>query len=59
MRSMSATQAKNKFGELIDMALQTPTAIRRSGRNVVVVMSHREYTQLKQLVERVYMEHGS
>ena len=58
MQSMSATEAKNKFGQLIDMALQTPTAIRRSGRNVVVVMSHREYTQLKQLIEKIYVEQG-
>lgn len=46
MKSMSAKDAKNGFGLLIDTALVEPVTIEKHGRPVVVVMSVEEYERL-------------
>jgi prevent-host-death family protein len=40
MRHGSARDAKNHFGELIDMARATPVAIEKHGRAVVIVLAY-------------------
>jgi prevent-host-death family protein len=47
MKTMSAKDAKNGFGLLIDTALVEPVTIEKHGRPVVVVMSVEEYERLK------------
>ncbi|MEH2551649.1 prevent-host-death family protein [Bradyrhizobium sp. AZCC 2262] len=47
MKIMSAKDAKNGFGRLIDTALAEPVTIEKHGRGVVVVMSIEEYERLK------------
>ncbi|WP_422016666.1 type II toxin-antitoxin system prevent-host-death family antitoxin [Roseateles sp.] len=47
MRSMSARDAKNFFGKLIDVARAEPVAIEKHGRTVVVVLSIESYDLLK------------
>lgn len=47
MRSMSARDAKNSFGKLIDMARAEPVAIEKHGRTVVVVLSIESYEMLR------------
>lgn len=47
MKSMSAKDAKNAFGLLIDMARAEPVYIEKHGRPVVVVLSVEEYERLK------------
>lgn len=47
MQSMSARDAKNSFGKLIDMARAEPVAIEKHGRTVVVVLSIESYEMLK------------
>jgi prevent-host-death family protein len=47
MKTMSAKDAKNGFGRLIDTALAEPVVIEKHGRGVVVVMSVDEYERLK------------
>lgn len=46
MRSMSARDAKNAFGRLIDMARAEPVAIEKYGRSVVVVLAVEEFERL-------------
>ena len=46
MRTFSAKDAKNKFGELIDQARAEPVTVAKYGRPVVVVMSVEEYERL-------------
>lgn len=43
MKTMNATEAKNKFGQLIDEAQAGPVAIQKNGRNVAYVVSKDEY----------------
>lgn len=47
MKSMSAKDAKNGFGLLIDTALVEPVTIEKHGRPVVVVLSVDEYRRLQ------------
>lgn len=46
MKSMSAREAKNRFGLLIDTARQEPVSIEKHGRSVVIVMSVEDYERL-------------
>jgi prevent-host-death family protein len=46
MRRMSARDAKNGFGRLIDLARAEPVAIEKHGRAVVVVIAFEEYERL-------------
>ena len=46
MKSMSAKDAKNGFGLLLDTARAEPVTIRKHGRAVVVVLSTEEYERL-------------
>jgi prevent-host-death family protein len=50
MMAITAVEAKQNFGELIDKALQEPVSITKHGRPTVAVISdtcYREYLQLK------------
>lgn len=47
MQSMSARDAKNSFGKLIDIARAEPVAIEKHGRAVVVVLSIESYEMLR------------
>lgn len=46
MKSMSAKDAKNGFGLLLDTARAEPVTIEKHGRGVVVVMAIEEYERL-------------
>ncbi len=46
MRSFTSADAKNNFGELIDLARAAPVAITKYDRRVVVVMAVEEYQNL-------------
>jgi prevent-host-death family protein len=46
MKSMSARDAKNAFGLMIDTARAEPVLIEKHGRGVVVVVSVEEYKRL-------------
>ena len=48
MRTMSARDAKNGFGRLMDMARAEPVTIEKHGRAVVVVLALEEYERLQQ-----------
>ncbi len=52
MKSMSAKEAKNGFGLLLDTARAEPVTIEKHGRPVVVVLSTEEYERLVVCAER-------
>jgi len=47
VKSMSAKDAKNGFGRLLDTARAEPVTIEKHGRPVVVVMSVEEFERLQ------------
>lgn len=49
---MSARDAKNGFGKLIDLARAEPVAIEKYGRSVVIVMAVEEYERLSGKTEK-------
>lgn len=48
MRTMSAKDAKNSFGMLLDYARAAPVQVEKHGRPVVVVMSVEEFRRLNE-----------
>lgn len=46
MKTMSAREAKNAFGLMIDTARAEPVLIKKHGRGVVVVVAVEEYERL-------------
>ena len=46
MKTITATEAKNKLGAVMDSALTEPVMIEKSGRNSVVILSASEYERL-------------
>ena len=61
MRSVSATDAKQRLAALLDAAQREPVLIRRQNRDVAVIMSAEEYerirginnTELKRIMDRI------
>jgi prevent-host-death family protein len=49
MKTMSAREAKNGFGLMIDTARASPVLIEKHGRGVVVVIAVEEYERLKEV----------
>jgi antitoxin Phd len=64
MKSFSASDAKNRFGQLIDMAQAEPVRVQRQGRDVAIVMSPDEFRRMAEAargkvnpaVERLHAE---
>ena len=52
MKTMSAREAKNAFGLLIDTARAEPVMIEKHGRGVVVVVAVEEYERLAEHAQR-------
>ena len=52
MQRMSARDAKNGFGKLIDLARAEPVAIEKYGRSVVIVMAIEHYERLSGKTEK-------
>ncbi len=49
MRSVSATEAKQRLAALLDAAQREPVVIRRQKRDVAVLLSAQEYERLRGL----------
>jgi len=47
MRSVSATDAKQRLAALLDAAQREPILIRRQNRDVAVIMSAQEYERIR------------
>lgn len=46
MSSITATDAKNKFGQVLEMAQAEPVRIQKNGRDVAIVLSPEQYGAL-------------
>jgi antitoxin Phd len=53
MEKIAATEAQNKFGELVDSARRSPIEITKKGRGVVVVLASEEFQRLQDLEDEV------
>lgn len=53
MNNITASAAKNKFGELLDKARREPVVIERHARPNAVLMAYEEYQYLKGLEEKL------
>jgi prevent-host-death family protein len=61
MRTVSATDAKQRLAALLDAAQREPVLIRRQNRDVAVIISAEEYerirkinnTELKRMMDRI------
>ena len=49
MKTVSATDAKQRFAALIDAAQREPVLIRRQDRDVAVVLSAEEYDRIRKV----------
>ncbi|MBT3532426.1 MAG: type II toxin-antitoxin system Phd/YefM family antitoxin [Rhodospirillaceae bacterium] len=53
MRSITASDAKNKIGRLLDMAQAEPVRIQKNGRDVAVIISPEDYKRLPEGARKV------
>lgn len=51
MKTVSAAEAKNRFGVLLESVQREPVRIEKNGRPVAVVLSQTEYEKLATLFE--------
>ena len=56
MKSVPATEAKNRLGALLDEAQREPIVIRRKDRDIAVVMSMADYERLTSGNIRAFLE---
>ncbi len=49
MKTVSATDAKQRLAALLDAAQREPVLIRRQNRDVAVIMSAEEYQRIREL----------
>jgi prevent-host-death family protein len=49
MRTVSATEAKQRLAALLDAAQREPVLIRRQNRDVAVIMSAEEYERIRKI----------
>jgi prevent-host-death family protein len=47
MTWITATDAKNKFGQVLDMAQAEPVHVQKYGRDIAVIISAAEYQRLQ------------
>ena len=52
MKTMSARDAKNGFGLLLDTARAEPVTIEKHGRPVVVVLAVEEYERITEVINK-------
>ena len=56
MWETTATEVKNKFGQILEAAMGEPVAIEKNGRPVAVMMSITEYRRLVEIEDRHWGE---
>jgi prevent-host-death family protein len=58
MQTISATEAKQKFGALLDAAQREPVHVQRHDRDIAVVLSAQHYDELRQLQLKQLVQQG-
>jgi len=56
MKETTATEIKNHFGRMLDLAMTEPVAIDKNGRPVAVLLSMAEYQRLAEIEDRYWGE---
>lgn len=56
MKSVPATEAKNRLGAILDEAQREPIVIRRQDRDIAVVLSMADYERLRSGNVRAFLE---
>lgn len=56
MKSVAATEAKNRLGAILDAAQREPIVIRRQDRDIAVVLSMADYERLRAANVRAFVE---
>ena len=56
MKTVAATEAKNRLGAILDAAQREPIVIRRQDRDIAVVLSMADYDRLRAANARVFLE---
>jgi prevent-host-death family protein len=56
VKTVAATEAKNRLGAILDEAQREPIVIRRQDRDIVVVLSMAEYERLRSGNVRAFLD---
>jgi prevent-host-death family protein len=56
MKTVAATEAKNRLGAILDEAQREPIVIRRQDRDIAVVLSMADYERLRQGNVQAFVE---
>lgn len=56
MKTVAATEAKNRLGAILDKAQREPIVIRRQDRDIAVVLSMADYERLRSGNERAFLD---
>ena len=56
MKTVAATEAKNRLGAILDDAQREPVVIRRQDRDIAVVLSMAEYERLRSGNIRAFLD---
>ena len=47
MATITATEAKNRFGQVLEMAQAEPVRVQKNGRDVAIVISSEQYAAMQ------------
>ncbi|MFA7239336.1 MAG: type II toxin-antitoxin system prevent-host-death family antitoxin [Sulfuricellaceae bacterium] len=56
MKTITATEAKTKFGLYLDMSRTEPVTIEKSGRDIAVMISIEEYRRFRALEDAYWLD---
>jgi prevent-host-death family protein len=56
MKTVAATEAKNRLGAILDAAQREPIVIRRQDRDIAVVLSMADYDRLRSANSRAFLD---
>ena len=56
MKSIAATEAKNRLGAILDAAQREPIVIRRQDRDIAVILSMADYDRLRSANVRAFLD---
>lgn len=56
MKTVAATEAKNRLGAILDAAQREPIVIRRQDRDIAVLLSIADYDRLRSANVRAFVE---
>lgn len=56
MKTITATEAKTKFGQYLDLTRTEPVTIEKSGRDIAVMISIEEYQRFRALEDAYWLD---